>query len=257
MKEKNENTKDTMKMLLTGAIKTICPPIHAAGWPFITIFAIASLLLALLSEFLGVIGLILTLWCVYFFRDPKRVTPNKEGLIISPADGVVSAIKKVSLPAEIDPSLDKDDALFKAKTLTRVSIFLNVFNVHVNRVPASGEVTQVIYHAGKFLNATLDKASEDNERCTVVMKLDDKKNSSIAFVQIAGMIARRILCDAKIGRKYKAGERYGIIRFGSRMDIYLPPRTAPLVTVGQTMIGGETVIADISSNEKVREGEVR
>ncbi len=253
--EKND-ILTTLKGLGSGIVKTLFVPVHNAGWPFITIFAITSILLSLISEHLGFIGLILTLWCIYFFRDPVRVTPTKEGLLISPADGVISAISKVALPAEIDPDLDKNDPLFKAKTLTRISIFLNVFNVHVNRVPAAGEITQVIYHPGKFFNATLDKASEENERCTVVMKMENKKDS-IVFVQIAGMIARRILCDAKVKVKYKTGERYGIIRFGSRMDVYLPPRVMPLVSVGQTMIGGETVLADMGSSEKTREGEVR
>ena len=247
---------DVLKSMFVQACKTLCISIHSAGWPFIVSFAIASTLLALLYEPLGFIGLVLTLWCVYFFRDPVRVTPTREGLVISPADGIVCGVSKVPLPAEIDPTGNEDDPLFKAKTLTRVSVFLNVFDVHVNRVPASGEVTQVIYHPGKFLNASLDKASEHNERSTVVMRLEDKK-SSIAFVQIAGLIARRILCDAKVGRTYKTGERYGIIRFGSRMDIYLPPRVMPTVVVGQRMIGGETVIADMKSTETAREGEVR
>ena len=245
-----------VKSVICQAVKTLCVPIHPAGWPFITAFALVSVLLALLSEFLGVTGLVLTLWCVYFFRDPVRVTPSRAGLIISPADGIVQAVTKAELPAEIDSDGYEDDPLFKAKTLTRISIFLNVFDVHVNRVPADGEVTQVLYHPGKFLNAALDKASLENERATVVMKLADK-DSSIAFVQIAGLVARRILCDAKKGTNYKAGARYGIIRFGSRMDIYLPPRAMPLVAVGQRMIGGETVLADLQSNEKTREGEVR
>lgn len=245
-----------VKSVICQATKTLVVPVHPAGWPFIAGFAIVSVLLALLSEFLGFAGLVLTLWCVYFFRDPVRVTPAREGLVISPADGIVQAIGKAELPAEIDSDGYEDDPLFKAKTLTRISVFLNVFDVHVNRVPADGEVTQVLYHPGKFLNAALDKASLENERATVVMKLA-AKDSSIAFVQIAGLVARRILCDAKKGTTYKAGERFGIIRFGSRMDIYLPPRSMPLVTVGQRMIGGETVLADLQSNEKAREGEVR
>lgn len=245
-----------VKSVICQAAKTLIVPVHPAGWPFIAGFAIVSILLALLSEFLGFAGLVLTLWCVYFFRDPVRVTPARAGLVVSPADGIVQAVTKAELPAEIDVTGHEDDPLFKAKTLTRISIFLNVFDVHVNRVPADGEVTQVLYHPGKFLNAALDKASLENERATVVMKLADK-DSSIAFVQIAGLVARRILCDAKKGTSYKAGERYGIIRFGSRMDIYLPPRAMPLVAVGQRMIGGETVLADLQSGEKTREGEVR
>lgn len=245
-----------VKSVICQAVKTLFVPIHSAGWPFIAGFAVVSAILALLSAFLGFAGLVLTLWCVYFFRDPVRVTPSRAGLLISPADGIVQAIGKAELPAEIDGDGYEDDPLFKAKSLTRISIFLNVFDVHVNRVPADGEVTQVLYHPGKFLNAALDKASLENERATIVMKLA-AKDSSIVFVQIAGLVARRILCDAKKGTNYKAGERYGIIRFGSRMDIYLPPRSTPLVTVGQRMIGGETVLADLQSNEKAREGEVR
>lgn len=241
--------------LLKLAIKTICIPLHPAGLPFIIAFALVTILLALLAKPLGLIGLILTLWCIYFFRNPKRMTPTRGGLIISPADGVVSSIGKAALPPELETD-DENDPLFSAKSLTRISIFLNVFDVHVNRVPVDGEVTQVVYHPGKFFNASLDKASLDNERNSVLMK-PSVGGSSIAFVQIAGLIARRILCDIKGGEKMKAGERYGIIRFGSRVDIYLPPRVMPHVIVGQYMLGGETVIADLNSKEKAREGEIR
>jgi len=251
-----ENTTQTIIGMFKQAIKILFIPIHPAGWPFIVGFALVSLILSLFSEALGIIGLVLTCWCLYFFRNPKRITPIREGLIVSPADGVVQSITRVALPAELDSEKHKDDPLFKAKTLTRVSVFLNVFNVHVNRVPANGEITEVNYHPGKFFNASLDKASVHNERSTVVMKLADH-NSSIVFVQIAGLIARRIICEAKKGHEVKAGDVYGIIRFGSRMDIYLPPRVNPQVIVGQTMIGGETIIADTKSKEKIREGESR
>jgi len=257
MTDKKSGIWQVIKNIVCQAVKTICVPVHSAGWPFIFAFAFAALLMALVYKPLGAVGLVLTLWCVYFFRDPVRVTPVRNGLIVSPADGIVQMITKAELPAEIDRTGNEKDPLFTAKTLTRISVFLNVFDVHVNRVPADGEVTQAIYHPGKFLNAAADKASEENERSTVVMKLAAKKDASIAFVQIAGLVARRIICDAEKGKTYKAGERYGIIRFGSRMDIYLPPKTMPLVAEGQRMIGGETVLADLTSNEKTRDGEVR
>ncbi len=236
------------------ALNTIFVPIHPAGWPFILAFAFASIILAMIEDDLGFIGLILTAWCVYFFRNPDRHIPQRKGLIVSPADGTVSMITKATLPPELETS-DETDPLFKAKTLTRVSIFLNVFDVHVNRNPIAGKVTQAVYHPGKFFNAELDKASEHNERNTLVVKIDDNK-SSIAFVQIAGLVARRILSEAKVGDDLKTGERYGMIRFGSRVDIYLPPKVMPMVCVGQKMIGGESIIADLDSKEKQREAEV-
>ncbi len=255
--EKDQNSDEiTVKELCQLIFNTIWPPIHAAGWPFISIFAIVTVLLMMLSQILGFIGIILTAWCVFFFRDPVRATPSREGLVISPADGMVQKIVKCQLPAELEENDDKDDPLFQAKEVTRISVFLNVFDVHVNRVPIDGVVTQSIYHPGKFLSANLDKASEDNERHTICMKIKNHK-SSIVFVQIAGLVARRILCDAKKDQEFKAGERYGIIRFGSRMDIYLPPKVNPMVSVGQRMLGGETVLADLKSKEKERMAEVR
>lgn len=234
--------------------KTLFVPIHPAGWPFILGFAFVSIILAMVADELGFLGLILTAWCVYFFRNPDRHVPQRKGLIVSPADGVVSMITKAALPPELETG-DETDPLFTAKTLTRVSIFLNVFDVHVNRNPIAGKVTQAVYHPGKFFNAELDKASEHNERNTLVVKIDDHK-SSIAFVQIAGLVARRILSEAKVGDDLKTGERYGMIRFGSRVDIYLPPRVTPMVCVGQKMIGGESIIADLDSKEKQRESEI-
>lgn len=240
--------------LVKQAMDTIFVPIHPAGWPFILIFAFVSILLAMVEDTLGFIGLILTAWCVYFFRNPDRTVPQREGLIVSPADGMVSLITKAPLPAELE-ALDETDTLYSGQELTRVSVFLNVFDVHVNRNPIAGTVTQAVYHPGKFLNATLDKASSDNERNTLVVKIKDQPNS-IAFVQIAGLVARRILCDAKVGDTLKTGERYGMIRFGSRTDIYLPPGVEPMVSVGQRMIGGESVIADMKSDEAARTGEI-
>ncbi len=220
--------------------------LHPEGWPFVAGGAVASLLLGWLWAPLGWLGLVVTLWMVYFFRDPERVTPTRPGLIVSPADGLVQMI----VPAVPPPELGMDSA-----PLTRISIFLNIFDVHVNRVPADGTVAALDYRPGLFLNAALDKASEDNERMAVRLKLEDGRE--VAFVQIAGLIARRIKCTLTQGQSVRAGERYGLIRFGSRVDVYLPPNTAPLVVVGQRAIGGETVLADLVSGEVARQGEAR
>jgi phosphatidylserine decarboxylase len=213
-------------------LKIVMVPIHPAGWIFIAIAAFTSLVLGLFYPPLGWLGLVITLWMVYFFRDPERVTPQDDSLIISPADGVVQLITKVPPPAELDMG---------SEPVTRVSVFLNVFNVHVNRVPAGGTITKLHYYPGLFLNASLDKASTDNERQLV--KVTTAKGQNIGFVQIAGLVARRIICDLKEGQQVQAGERFGLIRFGSRMDIYLPAGVEPSVLIGQTAIGGETVIA--------------
>lgn len=226
-------------------IKSVIPNIHKEGLIFIIIFLAVTLLLSWFSQTLGILGLIASIWCFYFFRDPERVVPVADNIIVSPADGVVQKIEEVAPPI----NLDMGDV-----PRTRVSIFLNVFNVHVNRVPATGTIKKLYYHPGKFFNASLDKASEFNERQEVLMVMDN--GEEVAFSQIAGLIARRIVCDLKEGQHVKAGERFGIIRFGSRMDVYLPKGVAPLVSVGQTMIGGETVIADFSVKNG-RLGEVR
>ena len=202
--------------------------------------------LNLFSVALGIAGVVLTLWCVYFFRDPERITPVREGLIISPADWGVQMIDKAPPPKELNMG-DKDR--------WRICVFMNVFNVHVNRIPISGTVTALNYRPGKFLNASLDKASELNERQSLGLTLDGGKD--IAFVQIAGLVARRILCDVTEGKEMKTGERFGMIRFGSRVDVYLPDGVKPMVAVGQTAIAGETVIADIQAKEPVRAGETR
>ena len=229
------------------AIDTVVVPIHRAGWPFIAAFAVVSLVLGLaVAEPLGWLGLVLPLWCAYFFRAPDRVTPTRPGLLVSPADGRVTMI----VPAVPPPELGMGDS-----PRTRISIFLNVFNVHVNRVPADGTILAAEYHRGTFVNAALDKASEENERASIRQRLPDGRE--IAYVQIAGLVARRILCWAKAGQEVKAGERFGLIRFGSRTDVYLPDGVAPLVCVGQTAIGGETVLADLDSAEPQRQGDVR
>jgi phosphatidylserine decarboxylase len=227
---------------LIETIKSVFVPIHPAGWPFIAIFAAVTAGLAFVSTGLGYIGVILTLWCVYFFRNPKRVSPVKDGLIISPADGVVQKIVTMMPPSELNLSEEER---------VRVSVFLNVFNVHVNRVPASGEITYLHYHAGLFLNANLDKASEDNERQCIVMRTND--GHDIGFVQIAGLVARRILCDLKLGQKLSVGDVFGLIRFGSRMDIFLPPKVQPLVNIGQIMVAGESILADCNRPEGLSE----
>ena len=184
------------------------------------------------------------------------MTPTRPGLVVSPGDGIVSLITEASLPPELSEFKGQGDATCDAEKVTRVSVFLNVFDVHVNRVPVDGEIRKVVYHPGKFLNANLDKASVDNERSTVLIK-PDAHAASIVFVQIAGLVARRIICRLNAGQKTKAGEVYGIIRFGSRVDIYLPPGIEPLVSVGQRMIGGETVMADLMSSETRRMAENR
>jgi len=207
--------------------------IHREGYIFIISFAAVTFLLASFSASLGWIGFIVTAWCTYFFRNPDRMTPINDDLVISPADGTVQTISEATPPSEL--GLGSEEML-------RVSIFLNVFNVHVNRIPCSGKILALHYNPGKFFNASLDKASIYNERQSVLMETNVGKK--IAFVQIAGLIARRIVCDLEEGSEVKAGERYGIIRFGSRLDIYLPMKTAIIVAPGQTCIGGETVIAD-------------
>ena len=215
------------------------------------VFAVVTLLLFFISGQLFLVGVILTAWCFYFFRDPARVTPIRSGLIISPADGKLVAIQKVVPDAEFGLG----DA-----PRTRLSIFLNVFDVHVNRIPAAGTITLRRYRAGKFFNASLDKASADNERMGLTIRLEGdhpKTGELLGVVQIAGLIARRIICDAQEGQQVAAGQRFGIIRFGSRTDIYLPLGVEPLVAVGQYMLGGETVLADCASAESARLGEKR
>lgn len=213
---------------------TQVPPLHPAGWPFVALFAIVSLLLTLIWDGFLTVGIILTLWCAYFFRNPARVTPQYDGILIAPADGRISMIEEVELPSEFD-DLD-GNTLYK-----RVSIFLNVFDVHVQRVPASGKVLETVYRPGKFLNASLDKASEDNERSSVLMQMDN--GDKVAFVQIAGLIARRIINNLKKDQQVTRGELYGLIRFGSRVDVYIPASMEVLVNVGQRCVGGETVLA--------------
>lgn len=222
---------------------TFLKPMHPEGRRFVAIFIAITILLFLLSPFLGWIGVGLTIWCYYFFRDPVRVSPEREGLIVSPADGIISLIEKAVPPAELG---------MPDHALTRVSVFMSVFNCHVNRAPIGGKVTSIAYRPGKFFNASLDKASADNERNSLRIDMDDGRQ--LAVVQIAGLVARRIVCFITEGATLRTGERFGLIRFGSRLDIYLPDGVAPLVSLGQTMIAGETVIADLISEEDARTG---
>lgn len=228
---------------LVDSVRSVFVPIHPEGWRFIPLFAAVTVLVGWFWPPFLVPGGLLTAWCVYFFRNPDRITPLREGLVISPADGVVQLIQRAAPPAE----LDMGDA-----PLTRVSIFMNVFNVHVNRVPVDGTVLKLSYRPGRFFNASLDKASEHNERQSVRLRTPD--GGDIAFVQIAGLVARRILCRLQEGQAVRAGERFGMIRFGSRVDVYLPEGVAPIVSLGQTAVAGETVIADLKSQEPAREG---
>ena len=202
-----------------------------------------TLVLALIWEPLFWIGVGLTVWCYYFFRDPVRVIPQQQGLVLSPADGVVSLIEQV-VPSR-DLGLGDDP-------LTRVSVFMNVFNCHVNRAPIAGRVMQVVYHHGKFLNASLDKASEHNERNSVT--IETPQGVRIRVVQIAGLVARRIVCFVQEGDTLDIGHRFGLIRFGSRLDIYLPKGVTPLVSVGQTAVAGDTVLADLANPDQQRPG---
>lgn len=228
------------------ALSTVLVPIHRAGWPFIAVFALVTVGLAVLWGPLGLIGLVLTAWCAWFFRDPPRVTPVRPGLIVSPADGTLLPIVAAPPPAE----LGLGDA-----PRTRVSIFLNVFDVHIQRAPCDGTVTRAAYRPGAFVNANLDKASTDNERMALAIALPGDRD--LACVQIAGLVARRIVCDVGDGAVLQAGQRYGLIRFGSRVDLYLPEGAVPLVAAGQKAVAGETVIADLNSTEPARPGVVR
>lgn len=223
-------------MSIADTIRKTFVPIHREGYPFIAAFAAATLVLALLSYTLFWIGLILTAWCIYFYRDPQRVTPLDDRLVVSPADGVVSAVGPAVPPREL--GLGNGEMI-------RISVFMNVFSCHVNRAPVRGRIVRIEHRPGRFLNAELDKASTENERNGVVI---DSPNGAVAAVQIAGLIARRIVCWAEAGGNIGAGERFGLIRFGSRVDVFLPPEAAARVAVGQTAVAGETVIAEFGGN---------
>ena len=216
-------------------MSTFVKPMHPEGRKFVAIFGAITVALFLLWEPLGWIGVGLTVWVYYFFRDPERVVPDEAGVMVSPADGIVSLLEPAVPPIE----LGLGDA-----PITRVSVFMSVFNCHVNRIPASGRITTVAYHHGKFLNASLDKASEQNERNGLTVELPDGRQYGV--VQIAGLVARRIMCWSEEDTQMQRGERFGLIRFGSRLDIYLPIGAEPSVKIGQTMIAGETIIAKLN-----------
>jgi len=222
-------------------IDTVIKPMHPEGWKFVPVFAAVTAVLFWIWQPLGWVGLGLTIWCYYFFRDPKRSVPLNAGLMVSPADGVVSLIERAVPPAGLGMG---------PEALVRISVFMSVFNCHVSRAPIAGKVTAVAYRPGKFFNASLDKASEENERNALAIEMADGRK--IAVVQIAGLIARRIVCWTVPGQSLRTGERFGLIRFGSRLDIYLPEGVAPQVAIGQTMIGGESVIAHIGQDTPAR-----
>jgi len=225
-------------MSIIASIRGQIVPVHREGLPFIGIFALASLLLFWLWSPLGWIGTVMTVWCALFFRDPDRVTPTREGLVVAPADGRVSKIINAVPPPELN---------IGERALPRVSIFMNVFNCHINRSPVTGRIEKIAYKAGTFINADLDKASENNERNSFLIS---SGTTRIVVVQIAGLIARRIVTFAREGSSVRAGERIGMIRFGSRVDVYLPEGTRPLVAEGQTAVAGETVIADLRATAR-------
>lgn len=227
-------------------LSTVLKPVHREGPRFIGIFAAVTLVLFFIAEPLGWIGVGLTVWCYYFFRDPDRMTPTREGLIVAPADGFIS---------QIAPAVPPEELGLGPAAMTRVSIFMNVFDCHVNRAPVAGTITRIAYRPGKFVNASLDKASSDNERNALVIDLEDGRR--LAVVQIAGLVARRIVCDVREGDRIRTGERFGMIRFGSRLDVYLPDGVSPLVVTSQYTTAGETVIADLHSSEPPRQGEIR
>jgi len=223
-------------MAIGDTLRLVLAPPHRAGMPFIVGGIVVFVIGLVLAHWLAWLAGLFTLFCLYFFRDPERVAPGRPGLLLAPADGKVISVVPAVPPLELGLGL---------APRWRVGIFLSVIDVHVNRVPADGTVTRIAYRHGAFVNASFDKASDENERNAIAIRLHDGRE--VAVVQIAGLIARRILCDLREGDVVHAGNRFGIIRFGSRTDLYLPEGVRPLVAEGQTMIGGETVIADLVS----------
>ncbi len=229
-------------MSVVESITSGLAPVHKEGWRFIAIFAAVTLLFFWLGWWpLADLGIVLTAWCAYFFRDPQRVTPLGDSLVIAPADGRVSAIENVVPPMELD---------LPREAMTRISIFMNVFDVHVNRSPINARISKVTYVPGLFLNADLNKASQDNER--QALTLETAAGQRLGVVQIAGLIARRIVRFVGEDDKLLAGERFGLIRFGSRVDVYLPAGVAPMICLGQRAVAGETILADLLVNGPAR-----
>jgi phosphatidylserine decarboxylase len=229
-------------MSVLASVRAQFVPIHREGYPFIGAFALASLVLFVVWSPLGWLGALATAWCAFFFRDPPRVTPIGDRLVVSPADGRVSLVTNAVPPRELGSSMGE-------RPVPRVSIFMSVFDCHVNRSPASGRIERMVYTPGKFFNADLDKASEDNERNSLVIACGGAR---IGVVQIAGLVARRIVPFVREGNVVSAGERIGMIRFGSRLDVYLPEGVTPLVAEGQTAIAGETVLAELGAGDMAR-----
>jgi len=227
-------------MSIAQSIRAQIPPIHPEGYTFVGGFALASLILFWIWSPLGWIGTVLTVWCALFFRDPVRVTPLRDGIVVAPADGRISTITRVLPPAELG---------LGDRPLPRISIFMSVFNCHVNRSPVTGRIERIAYRPGTFINAELDKASEDNERNSLVIST---ANGRIGVIQIAGLVARRIVSFVREGQTIGAGERFGLIRFGSRLDVFLPEGTSPLVAEGQKAVAGETILADLRLSDQGR-----
>jgi phosphatidylserine decarboxylase len=225
-------------MSVLNSIRSQLAPIHPEGYPFVGVAVVATLILLWLWPSLGWLAVAATAWCAYFFRDPQRVTPVREGIVVAPADGRVSQLANVVPPQEL---------VLGERALPRISIFMSVFDCHVNRSPVAGRIERIVYRAGKFLSADLDKASEDNERNAFVIATNTGQRFGV--VQIAGLVARRIVPFVREGEAVAAGQRIGMIRFGSRVDVYLPEGARPLVAEGQTAIAGETVLADFKSAE--------
>ena len=212
-------------------IDKVFPKVHNEGYKFLVIFGVITLIFYFISNFLGLVGLVLTIWCYYFFRDPERYSINDEDYLVSPADGVVLQVKETNGPKELN---------LENKTFTKVSVFMNVFDCHVNRTPCTGKVSQILYKPGKFFNASLDKASKENERNYYKIKTDNEEE--IIIVQIAGLIARRIVCEVSKDQNLKQGDRIGMIRFGSRVDLFFNNKK-PIVKIGQNVIAGESLLA--------------
>jgi phosphatidylserine decarboxylase len=227
-------------MNVIDSIRRQIVPIHPDGYLFVAIFAAVTLVLFFIFAPLGWIGLVLTLWCAYFFRDPPRLTPLDADLVIAPADGMVASVGSAVPPPELG---------LGPEALPRVSIFMSVFDGHVNRAPVAGRISKIVYRPGLFINADLDKASEDNERNALII---DTPKGRVGVVQIAGLVARRIVCFVAVGENIGAGERFGLIRFGSRVDVYLPHAARLLVEAGSRAVGGETIIADFHGLEPRR-----
>ena len=224
-------------------LRRFLAPLHPDGFKFVAAGVLATLLLFLLWAPAGWAAAIVTLWMVYFFRDPWRVTPARPGLLISPADGIVVSIAAATPPPELAMS---------DMAVVRIGVFLNIFDVHVTRAPVGGRVAAMRYTKGRFVNASLDKASDHNERLAI--RIAPPEGPDIAFVLVAGLVARRIVCNLYDGQQVATGQRVGIIRFGSRVDIYCPPPYVPMVVAGQRMVGGETVLADRLADEPPRRG---